>query len=476
MAKFQAPKGTRDLYPEDVLRQRYITQAWRDVSIRHGFDEIIGPTFEHLDIYKLKSGEGIVSELFSFRREGGDDDYALRPEFTPTLARMYAARARQLPQPTKWFTAGPYFRAEKPQRGRLREFLQWNVDVMGLSGGLKPDDEGSAEARAQADAETIACCVDLLCDLGLEGTIANVKISNREWLQERLQQLGLSTAQFDAAFSVLDMRPKLSEEARSEVANRDWSGYPKFVEYYCRGPKQPKKKLAVQEGQEIGIKADDYSQRLAGAYGLFDILNDIEIENWCTLDLDIVRGLAYYTGTVFEVIADGERAVCGGGRYDKLVELFGGPATPAVGFGMGDVVLSLLLDDKGLMPEGAELMEAASRPGASVRPEAFVIPGGDTGDAAVNACVAMLRRGPEVDEDVKPWRRPVGLHARRSYKSTRNVGKLLKDANNQHSKFAVILESADEATIKDLDTGEQSDAKFEVGDALRTELFKRLRR
>src|SRR5438067_11920004 len=119
---FQPPKGTRDLYPADAARRRFVLEAWRSASIRHGFDEIDGPIFEHLDLYTVKSGEAIVSELFSFTRQGGEKTYALRPEFTPTLARMYAARANALPRPTKWFMAGPFFRAERPQRGRLREF------------------------------------------------------------------------------------------------------------------------------------------------------------------------------------------------------------------------------------------------------------------------------------------------------------------------------------------------------------------
>ena len=132
---FQNPRGTRDFYPEDQLVKRYITDCWRRTSLRHGFDEIDGPTFEYLDLYTVKSGQGIISELFSFKRSGGKTDYALRPEFTPTLARMYAARARQLPVPVKWFSVCNYFRAEKPQRGRLREFMQWNCDVIGLPGG-----------------------------------------------------------------------------------------------------------------------------------------------------------------------------------------------------------------------------------------------------------------------------------------------------------------------------------------------------
>ncbi|MBL9141032.1 MAG: ATP phosphoribosyltransferase regulatory subunit, partial [Phycisphaerae bacterium] len=129
-AKFQAPKGTRDFYPAEMAVRRHIERAWRDASVVHGFDEVDGPTFEHLELYTVKSGQGIVSELFSFKRQGGSDDYALRPEFTPTLARMVAARIAQLPTPVKWFAVPAFFRAERPQRGRLREFLQWNVDLL----------------------------------------------------------------------------------------------------------------------------------------------------------------------------------------------------------------------------------------------------------------------------------------------------------------------------------------------------------
>jgi histidyl-tRNA synthetase len=166
--KIKPPKGTRDLYPEDVLRQRYITNAWRDASLRCGFDEIAGPTFESTELYSVKSGEGILGELFqAFSGKGGQEtldklvkkgqaDFALRPEFTPTLARMYAAHAKQLPKPCKWFTAGPYFRAERPQRGRLREFLQWNVDAIGL-----PSEADSTHSNAQMDAEVIECSVRL---------------------------------------------------------------------------------------------------------------------------------------------------------------------------------------------------------------------------------------------------------------------------------------------------------------------------
>jgi histidyl-tRNA synthetase len=202
---------------------------------------------------------------------------------------------------------------------------------------------------------------------------------------------------------------------------------------------------------------------------LDDALTSLQIDNWVHFNSSIVRGLAYYTGTVFEVIAEGERAIAGGGRYDNLIELFGGPPTPAVGFGMGDVVLGLLLDDKGLMPQGAELMDALGRPGASLRPEAFVVAATEEEDHLVEPLLANLRRGVENEGfDGKPWAadryavRP--MHARRTYKTTRNLKKVLNDAEKQHAKFAVVLE-AGTVRVRDLDKREDVPGDFSVDPA-----------
>lgn len=420
-------KGTRDLYPDQMLRQNYITRLWRDTAIRHGFEEINGPTFEMLELYTRKSGEGIVGELFRFRREGGEDDYALRPEFTPTLARMYAAKAASLPSPTKWFSIGPYFRAEKPQRGRLREFLQWNVDVLG------------GEDEATSDFALLSCMADFLHRTGLDGLRAtSIRLSDRRRVAKHLMESGVAESKLEHAFAVLDRMGKVNSEE------------------------------TTQQLQSLGMSEDTTQKFTAGHISIRfdDILLASRLvqsgfrEGVVTFDPSIVRGLAYYTGTVFEVIAQGERAIAGGGRYDNLIELFGGPPTPAVGFGMGDVVLGLLLDDKGLMPTGAELMDALSRPGASLRPEAFVVAGSEDEDALVEPLLANLRRGIERDGfDGKPWAadryavRP--MHARRTYKTTRNLKKLLNDAEKQHARFAIVLHGEDKVQVKDLDKREE---------------------
>jgi len=422
---FQAPKGTRDIYPLDAARRRFITEAWRHASVRHGFEEVDGPTFEHLELYTVKSGDGIVSELFSFKREGGEQPYALRPEFTPTLARLYAAKAGSLPKPTKWFTAGPFFRAEKPQRGRLREFLQWNIDMLG-------------ENSPAADAEVIACCVSMLAGVGLTAKDVRVKVNHRAALQQWLEQRGLPAEQHAGLFKLLDQRGKVSDaEFATGLAGFGFTA--EQAEVFSRGLVR----VTIDDPAHAGpgpsstvIDLTYYSQAVAP---LAEHLAAAGIIDWVDFDLSIVRGLAYYTGMVFEVheASGAERAIAGGGRYDNLVELFGGPPTPAVGFGMGDVVLSLVLQERGLMPEGAALLERTG-----LRPDVFVVSNGSPeSDLAVRPLVAMLRKA--------------GLHARHTYKTTKNVGKLLKEAADSHARYAVIVESGTTGALKDLATGEQ---------------------
>ncbi|MBC7835887.1 MAG: ATP phosphoribosyltransferase regulatory subunit [Phycisphaerales bacterium] len=441
---FQAPTGTRDFYPQEMLRRRYIEKAWRDASIRHGFEEIDGPTFEHLDLYTVKSGEGIVSELFSFERFGGEKTYALRPEFTPTLARMYASKANSLAKPTKWFTSGPFFRAERPQRGRLREFLQWNVDLMG------------SEIEGWADAEVLACLISALEDLGFRPADITVKIGDRPVVAQTLLAEGLPERYLGEALRLLDRKDRLSDEEFQKECRAIQLEYSRYesglsilqaVAYENLSSSDSTTSIVYQDSKkEVSIP----TQRLQT---LYKQIREFSLEQWCRFDFSIVRGLAYYTGMVFEVHEAGgkERAIAGGGRYDNLIELFGGPPTPAVGFGMGDVVLSLVLQDRGLMPEGKALLEALSRPSPSLRPDAFVMATEAEGaDAALAPTLAALRRQ--------------NLHARRSYKASRNPGKLIKDAAACHARFYVVVDSAETCTLKNLDTGEQHPTPVPLGD------------
>jgi len=417
--KFQAPKGTRDFYPADMAVRRYIESVWREVSINHGFEEIDGPTFEHLELYTAKSGPGIVSELFSFRREGGNTDYALRPEFTPTLARMYAAAAQTLPKPVKWFCMPSMFRAERPQRGRLREFFQWNADIIG-------DDSPNA------DAEIIGVTVGILERLGLTPKEGTFHISDRKFVYNLLPLAGVPQNLYEEVLWLLDRRgslpPKDFQSRASELGLK--------VKIYDNNIAMLHRDF--DEGlEQVKIQAANLSIPVANfepIRRLCQTLDEAGLTQWYQRDFSIVRGLAYYTGTVFEVVAEGERAIAGGGRYDNLVELFGGPPTPATGIAMGDVVLRLMLEDRGLLkPE--ELMP---------RPDVFVIDTTEGEPGRFLGLIAGLRRA--------------GLHARHSYRATKNVGKLLGEAGKARARFAVILGRELEAgniVLKDLDAGEQ---------------------
>ncbi|MEE2681820.1 MAG: histidine--tRNA ligase [Planctomycetota bacterium] len=426
---FQGPKGTRDFYPDRMAVLRHIQSAWRSASIDSGFSEIEGPMFEPLELYTVKSGQEIVSQLFSFRREGGEDDYALRPEFTPTLARMAAARGKSLGVPTKWFSIPNLFRAERPQRGRLREHVQWNVDVLGL------DD-------ASADVEVISTALLALERLGLGPHHIKVRLSHRESIAEVLVALGVSREHLQDAFLLMDRRDKIDEDAfRQGVAKLglDEAAISRFDQAarLTRTLDQPLDDVA----EALGVP----KSALSGLQEVTARLREAGLADWCVVDTGIIRGLAYYTGSVFEIFdAQGEeRAVAGGGRYDRLIELFGGPSTPACGFGMGDVVLSLVLEQHGLLGEsgGESLLP---------RPDVFLVATGDEGERLYDRLLTTLRRA--------------GIHARRTHKSTRNLGKLLSEATKLNARHAVVLgdELAEGSVIlKDLDGGSQREVKLE---------------
>ena len=425
--KLQAPKGTRDFYPREMARRNFILDAWRRVSIRNGFEQVDGPIFESLDLYKIKSGDGIVSELFHFE-DRGQRQLALRPEFTPTLARMVAAQANALAKPIKWFSTPNLCRAERPQRGRLREFFQWNVDILGTDAAL-------------ADAECIFTAVDLMMELGLDPLDVKVKISHRQTVGHILAKYGVPEDKMAIAFDLLDRRGKIDQKTFEQETSKHgldaqqlnlfFDDVVKFS--FSAGPGKIDELASVFKLTESERADLETLNRHLTAFGIF---------GWCEFDFRIVRGLAYYTGTVFEVHeANGaERAMAGGGRYDGLIELFGGPKMPAVGLGMGDVVLMNVLADKGLFPDDV-----------SPHPDAFVLAVTDLGDSRLAGVVADLRQQ--------------GLHTRFSYKTTRNLGKLLKDVSAASARYAVILDdqAADNATVvvKDMANGQQEDVPLD---------------
>ncbi|HEY7860970.1 MAG TPA: histidine--tRNA ligase [Gemmatimonadaceae bacterium] len=332
--------GFRDFYPTELAERSFIFGGWREVAREYGFVEYDGPPLEPLDLYTKKSGAEIVDQLYNFT-DKGKREVALRPEMTPTLARMVAARANAMRKPVRWFSIPQLFRYERAQRGRLREHFQLNMDIVG-------------EADVSADAELIASAIDAMRVFGLTNEDVVARVSDRRLLNALLRGIGIPEQQLGAAYAALD---KLDRDPRDVLEQR--------LETAGVGS-EPRARLF--ELARAAANESDFARlvRDAGASAEYDELRRylahteaLGVRDWVRLDLSIVRGLAYYTGIVFELFdAKGElRAICGGGRYDTLLESLGGVSLPALGFGMGDVVLGELLRARGKMPPAAPALD-----------------------------------------------------------------------------------------------------------------------
>ncbi len=325
--------GFRDFFPAEFAERAYIVRTWRAVARRYGFAEYDGPPLEPLELYTRKSGDEIVGQLYNFV-DKGDRAVALRPEMTPTFARMVASRANALRKPVRWFSVPQLFRYERQQRGRLREHFQLNVDLVGESG----------EA---ADAELLAVAIDMLREFGLTSSDVVARVSDRRLLAALLRTLGVTEPQLGAAYAAID---KVEREPRPVLVERlAAAGVATDVAEALLSMARPTTVDALRALYGADPDVAGHLDRLAR---YFEYLTALGVGDWVRLDLTIVRGLAYYTGVVFELFdAKGElRAICGGGRYDTLLSSLGGVDLPALGFGMGDVVLGELLRDRGLMP------------------------------------------------------------------------------------------------------------------------------
>jgi histidyl-tRNA synthetase len=333
--RIQTPKGTRDFYPADMRVQNHVFDAWRRACHAFGYEEYDGPTFEHLELYVGKSGPEIVEQLYHFK-DKGDRDLALRPELTPTLARMVNQKGPSLRKPVKWFSIPRLYRYERAQRGRLREFFQLNMDIVGCD-------------TVAAEADLIAAVVEMLRGFGLGSGDFAVRISSRALLSEFLDRLGIAPGRKAGVYAALDKRAKIGEEEfRRLLSEQGADGVAAELErfFQCRS-------LADLSGV-FPQPSEGEQKALDDLHGLFALLAGLGLGDFITVDTSVVRGLAYYTGIVFEVFDKGLnlRALAGGGRYDSLMASLGGDPVSAVGFGMGDVVLADLLKEKGLLPHG----------------------------------------------------------------------------------------------------------------------------
>ena len=322
--------GFRDFYPQELAERSYIMNAWRTVVRRYAFVEYDGPPLESLELYTRKSGEEIVGQLYSFTDKGGRD-VALRPEMTPTFARMVAARANALRKPVRWFSMPQLFRYERQQKGRLREHFQLNVDIVG-------------EADVTADAELLAVAIDSLRELGLGPEDFEARVSDRRILHGYLLALGVTEERVAEVYGVVD---KLERQPR-EVSDEKLAALNVSAEARQRILQLPATRLE----DVVETLSEPRARERAGDFARYlGYLGALGVADFVRFDLSIVRGLAYYTGIVFELFdRKGEfRAICGGGRYDNLLAALGGVDLPALGFGMGDVVLGELLRARGLM-------------------------------------------------------------------------------------------------------------------------------
>ncbi len=421
--KIKAVKGTRDFYPPMMAVHNHIVDGWKTASRRNGFEEYEGPIFEYLKMYQVKSGDEIVEQLFNLTDRGGRE-LAIRPEITPTLARMVNAQINSLSKPVKWFSVPRMCRAERPQKGRLREFWQWNIDIIGID-------------EVIADAEVIFTTVDYLISAGLGKNDIKVKISSRKLLASLLESLNVNK-QLEDIYLLLDKKAKIPSEAfqaslHDLIQNESIESTVKSI-------------MEVSLAEDISniLSLSDKSARaLEEVNQLFQLLETMGIADYCVFDMSIVRGLAYYTGIVFEVhdVAGDLRAICGGGRYDNLLKDFGGPAVSATGMGMGDAVLGILLEEKGLLSTDNI---------ATKKLDYFVVfADSDLQKKAVEICAAL---------------RFSGLSADFSYKAV-SLGKQLKAADSANASHAVIvgqelLQNA-KLTIKDMKTGNQSEVEYD---------------
>ena len=315
----QALPGFRDFLPDECAKRNYIFACWREVARRYGFVEWEGPLLESTELYKKKSGAEIVDQLFNFT-DKGEREVALRPELTPTLARLVAVHERGFKKPLKWFSIGQFFRYEKQQRGRLREHFQLNCDIVG-------------ESDLAADIELVALCIDVLRVFGLTENDFVVRISDREFWTDFLHEKDVTSDRWDEFLQTID---KFGREPREKTAEKLGN---------------------LADPVFATLKSAGKSEKLGK---LIDVLDARGLADFVAIDVGIVRGLAYYTGIVFEVFdrAGKFRAIAGGGRYDKLIAQLsdGAVSLPALGFAMGDVVLGELINE--ISRAGAAMQKA----------------------------------------------------------------------------------------------------------------------
>lgn len=413
---YERIKGFRDFYPDEMRSRRAMTDQLEEVARRYGFREIGTPALERTQLYADKSGDEIIDELFHFMDQGGRD-VAMTPELTPTVARMVVAKQQELSKPIKWFSTRPFWRYEAVQQGRFREFYQTNVDIFGSS-------------EPEADAEILAYCADALTEMGLEPEEFEFRVSHRDILGGLLKSFE-TAINTEEAIRAVDKREKIED-----------------TEYYALLTDAGLTQSQAERFDAL-LSTDDLSElvEFAGTDRVESAVTNLEkvlkaaedfgAREHCTISLETARGLDYYTGVVFECFdSSGEvsRSVFGGGRYDDLIEGFGGQPTPAVGVAPGHETLSLLLD------------RADARPADSSKTDYYVLQVGETRSVAARIARDLRERGNVVETDL----------------SSRGFGAQMNYADGIDAETVVIVGERDlandEITVKNMESGEQTTA------------------
>ncbi len=416
--KVERVKGTRDFLPEEMAKRRWVLEKIRETFERYNFHEVLTPTFEYTDLFRLRSGEEVVKQLYAFLDKGGRD-ISLRPDMTSSVARLYVSAFQTAPKPIKWYYIANMFRYEEPQSGRYREFWQAGVELIGSEG-------------VEADAEVIALFAESYLATGLEDFTVN--IGDRVLLDEFAKMLGVEDD--IGLMRLIDKKDKLSEEEFLK-ALKDFGLSDEGVEKVLslieiKG--KPSEVLPKAEELFTSEKAKEEIKRL---YELVDLLDAYGVSKWIRIDLGIARGFDYYTSIVFEAIAPndlGIGSIGGGGRYDNLIEVFGGKPTPATGFAIGVERLIPILEWKGLIPE------------PKLRPDVYVIPIGNEAElkkTAVKVVSALRRAGVKADIEL----------------TGRKLRKALDYAGKFGVPYVVLIGKRDLAegrvTVRDMESGEQ---------------------
>ena len=411
-------RGTRDFYPEDMRARNWLFEKFHSAALAHGFEEYDSPVLETEELYTRKAGEEITKQLYNFEDKGGRK-VALRPEMTPSLARMVMARSGALPLPIKWYSIPQCWRYERTQRGRGREHYQWNVDIWGAEG-------------IEADAELLSTLTHFFRSVGLTEDDLVIKVSSRKVLEEVLGSLGIEGEEFAKTCIIVDKMVKLPEDAiQAQLAE---------LGIASESISTIQSVLGISEFRDLESALGSDSESVRELSSLFSLVESYGIGDWVEFDASVGRGLAYYTGPVFEAHdrAGELRAICGGGRYDRLIGTLGGKDLPATGFGFGDMVVMELLSSKGLVPD---IPSSVSDVVFSMGPELR--------GASMRVASSLRSKGHSVDlvlEDKRmKW---VFKHAERV-----GAGRLVMVMPEEWSKGKV--------RIKELDSGEESDVSFD---------------